>query len=91
MFIVQLHTLTFLLIIPTCRHFKYSYCTTTTDKNNTHRPTSCAVLASESSQETGEGQVTCWYWWGKAFCLLFTCLAWQLVKQFALPRNSRKL
>jgi len=28
-----------------------------------------ALLASGSSHETGEGQVTCWYWWGKASCL----------------------
>jgi len=28
-----------------------------------------ALLASGSSRETGEGQVTCWYWWGMASCL----------------------
>jgi hypothetical protein len=36
---------------------------------HTHTPTSCALLASGRSHETGEGQVTCWYWWGKASCL----------------------
>jgi len=34
--------------------------------NNTH---TCARLARGSSHETGEGQVTCWYRWGKASCL----------------------
>jgi len=52
-----------------------------------HRPTSCALLASASSHKTGEGQVTCWYWWGKASCLKNRTAFYQL----ALPRNSEKL
>jgi len=44
-------------MIPPCRHFEYSKCTTTNETNNTHRPSSCALLASRSSHRQVKGRL----------------------------------